>query len=102
AISHPSTTHTTPLTKTVSLKLHPQPLELSPEGHDQPWLIGDHKVLLIIPGRAARPVEAAVQQDPRVENRKLVVHVKWAAIDPHRDAGGDESLDVRAQIVGLV
>jgi len=83
-------------------KLLPQPLEFAPEGGDQPRLIGNDNILLIVAGGAARPVETAVQQPPWVKDCEFVVHVKEGQVNPHRNARCREPLDIRAPIVGLV
>jgi hypothetical protein len=64
--------------------------------------VGDHEVLLVVVGGAARPVVAAVEQPRAVEERELVVHVRLGLVDPHLDARAAQRLDVRALVHGLV
>ena len=69
---------------------------------DQSWLDRDDQVFLIVARRASGPVVASGEQCLFVSQGKLVVHVKRTVIDPHRDPGAFEAVDIGAEILGLV
>src|SRR5690606_672627 len=80
----------------------PQAVELAGVGTDQLRMVDHQQVLDIAGAGAAGPVEAAVEQQPAVEQGELVVHVEGAVVDTQGHALGQQVLDVAALIKLLV
>jgi len=62
------------------------------------FLRGDDVQVLAVPGGAFRPVVAAHDGDPAIDNQGLFVRHPGAGIDPYRDAGGGDSVKPFLQI----
>src|SRR6478735_5421816 len=80
----------------------PQRVELAAEAAHEIGVAADDEIFVVALARAARPVEAAVGQLLRIEQRELVVHVRRAAVETDFDAGLRQLRDIAAGIEALV